>query len=120
MPAADSVSIPRPLAVLLYSAAQAQPAAVVRGSIVDSMEGLVVVPDGARVAGTPFAAFLSQPEGSPAPDRAELERLLHAAPLVLIVSRATRGVMVLMGHRRSATGIETVQVRIQDADREAV
>ncbi len=119
MPAAE-LTIPRRLAVALYGAAQAAPEHVVRGSVLHRRTGLVFVPEGEHAEESVFAAFRSQPEGAPPLAQAELEILLTTVPLVLVVSRATRGVMVLTGHRRGATGTEALTVRIQDADREAV
>jgi hypothetical protein len=108
------LAIPRRLAVALYSAAQAQPERVVRGRVTRSGDGLTLVQDPVHSADPVFAAFRSQPEGVAVMPQAELELLLVAVPLVLVVSRATRGVMVLAGFRRSATGLETVAVRIED------
>lgn len=106
--------IPRRLAVALYGAAQAQPARVVRGRVLAGRAGLGFAPEGAPADDPPFAAFRSQPEGAPPPDAAELERLLATAPLLLVASRATRGVMVLEGWRRGADGIEKVGVEMID------
>ena len=119
-PSTAELVIPRRLAVALYAAAQAAPDRVVRGRVLRGRAGLVFVPDGEHAEDPMFAAFRSQPEGAPSPDRAELELMLSAVPLVLVVSRATRGVMVLSGHRRISAGIEALTVRIQDEDREAV
>ena len=114
MPGADVVSIPRRLAVALYGAAQAAPDRVVRGRVLRGRAGLVFTPDGEPAEDPVFAAFRSQPEGAPALPPAELELLLSAVPLVLVVSRATRGVMVLSGFRRAASAIEALSVRIDD------
>lgn len=109
--------IPRRLAVALYGAAQAAPDRVVRGRVLAGRAGLGFAPEGAPAADPPFAPlfaeFRSQPEGAPPPDAAELERLLATAPLLLVASRATRGVMVLEGWRRAASGIEKVGVEIE-------
>ena len=121
MPTSAELSLPRRLAVALYGAAQAQPTAVVRGRVVAARDGLELQHEGAAAAGPVFAAFRSQPEVGPAPDAAELGHLLELAPRVLVVSRATRGVMVLTGFQRGAGGeIEALPVRIEDPEQQPV
>ena len=120
--AANELLLPRSLAVALYGAAQAEPDRILRGRVLRGPAGLELAADGAPADGEGFAAFRSRPEGSPPPDPVELERLLAAAPRVLVVSRATRGVMVLTGYRlaasgRSGAGLEALPVRIEDAER---
>jgi hypothetical protein len=112
--APDQLLLPRGLALALYGAAQADPERVVRGFVLQSRRGLVFLRETERSEDPVFAAVRSQPEGTPPPDHAELERLLGSAPLVLVVSRATRGVMVLSGHRRGRGGAEPVEVRLED------
>lgn len=111
------VAIPRRLAVALYGAAQADPDRVVRGRVLRRRDGLEFVTGEEHADEPTFAAFRSQPEGEDAVAPAELEMLLAAVPLVLVVSRATRGVMVLSGHRRGTAGLEALEVRIEDAER---
>jgi hypothetical protein len=118
--AADELLLPRRLALALYAAAQARPDVVVRGRVLRGRAGLVFLPDGEHAEDPVFAAVRTRPEGTPPPDRVELEQLLESAPLVLVVSRATRGVMVLTGHRRAGGGIAAWPVRIEDAERGAV
>ena len=112
--ASAELVLPRRLAVALYGAAQAQPDRVVRGRVLRGPAGLAFVPDGTTSDDPVFAAVRTQPEGTSAPDGVELEQLLAAVPLVLVVSRATRGVMVLTGYRRSAAGVDAQPVRIED------
>ena len=113
------LAIPRRLALALYAAAQAEPDRVVRGCVRRSAAGLVFLPETEGSDDPVFAAVRSPPEDAPPPDAVELELLLAAVPLVLVVSRATRGVMVLSGHRRGAAGIESLPVRIEDAEPKA-
>ena len=108
------------MAVALYGAAQGEPERVVRGRVLRGRSGLLYQPEGGYSDDPVFAAFRSQPEGTPPPDATELERALADAPLLLVASRATRGVMVLGGWRRGAAGNEAVEVRIEGSETEPV
>lgn len=112
-PTAELV-IPRRLAVALYGAAQAAPDRVVRGRVLRGRAGLVLLPEGEHSEDPVFAAFRSRPEGAVAIPAAELEHMLATVPLVLVVSRATRGVMVLSCYEQAAAGIEARPVLIED------
>jgi hypothetical protein len=118
--AATEIVLPRRLAVALYGAAQAAPERVVRGVVRRGRAGLVFMSDTEHSDDPVFAAFRSQPEGATPPDRNELERLTAQAPLLLVVSRATRGVMVLTGFRYAGATIEALPVRIEDAEKTPV